>query len=174
MNWTKLLTSEIESTYAVADKLMEKVDDGKLDWTPTEGGNWMTTGQLLCHMTTACGAVVKGFVTGDWGMPEGMDPSDLKPEDMLPPASSMPTIGSTAEARKKLAEDKNVALGNIQEAGEDNLANQDTTAPWDPNPMKLGQRLLHMVGHLGNHKSQLYYYLKLQGVPVNTWDLYGA
>jgi uncharacterized damage-inducible protein DinB len=39
--------------------------------------------------------------------------------------------------------------------------------------MTLGHRCMHMVGHLAHHKSQLYYYLKLQGNPVNTHDLYG-
>ena len=34
----------------------------------------------------------RGFVTGDWGMPEGFDPSNLKPEEMLPPVEKMPSI----------------------------------------------------------------------------------
>jgi len=170
MNWTELLTGEIEDTYGAADKLMGMVDAAKLEWKPGTGSNWMTTGQLICHMTDACGAIVRGFVTGEWPMPEGAADDS---EAMLPPAEKMPALASVAEARKRLAADKQVALGMIAEAGEDELAGRDTTAPWDPTPMKLGRRLLHMVGHLGNHKAQLYYYLKLQGQPVNTWHLYG-
>ena len=30
-----------------------------------------------------------------------------------------------------------------------------------------------MVGHLANHKAQLFYYLKLLGKDVNTMHLYG-
>jgi hypothetical protein len=30
-----------------------------------------------------------------------------------------------------------------------------------------------MVGHLAQHKGQLFYYLKLQGKPVNTAHLWG-
>jgi hypothetical protein len=30
-----------------------------------------------------------------------------------------------------------------------------------------------MLGHLTQHKGQLFYYLKLQGKPVNTGDLWG-
>jgi len=41
----------------------------------------------------------------------------------------------------------------VTEAGEEDLANRDTHAPGDPDPMKLGQRLLHMVGQLNNHKA---------------------
>jgi hypothetical protein len=39
--------------------------------------------------------------------------------------------------------------------------------------MLLGHRLLSMVLHVMQHKGQLYYYLKLQGNPVNTGDLWG-
>jgi len=39
--------------------------------------------------------------------------------------------------------------------------------------MPLGHRLLGMVGHLELHKAQLFYYLKLQGKPVNTMHMYG-
>lgn len=39
--------------------------------------------------------------------------------------------------------------------------------------MRLGVRLMQTVGHLTQHKSQLFYYLKLQGRPVNTMHLSG-
>ncbi len=31
-----------------------------------------------------------------------------------------------------------------------------------------------MIEHLKQHKGQLFYYLKLQGKPVNTSDLWGS
>jgi hypothetical protein len=40
--------------------------------------------------------------------------------------------------------------------------------------MILGRRLLQMVDHLKAHKGQLFYYLKLQGKPVNTHDYWGV
>ena len=172
MNWTELLNAEIAYTYAVTDKLMDLVDDGALDWKPATGENWMTTGQLLMHLTNACGAPVRGFVTGDWGMPEGMDIGDMPPEDMLPPAEKLPTVGSVAEAKKLLAEDKQVALAMVAEAGEERLANEKVTPPWGGQEGLLGRELLGMVGHLGAHKGQLFYYLKLQGKPVNTGHLF--
>ena len=46
MNWTELLTSEIESAYRATDGLLDLVDEDNLDWKPSEGSNWMTTGQL--------------------------------------------------------------------------------------------------------------------------------
>lgn len=175
MKWTELLTAAVEENYPVTDALMGLVADGELDWKPETGKNWMTTGQLLFHLTSACGACFKGFVTGDWGMPEGMKMEDLPPEQMLPPAEAMPTIESVAKAREMLAADKQVALDMLKEAGEDRLENEKLAAPWDPSgrEVALGRHLLGMVIHLQSHKSQLFYYLKLQGKDMNTMNLWG-
>jgi uncharacterized damage-inducible protein DinB len=173
MSWSELLRREIEATYSATDGLMSMVDADQIDWRPATGENWMTTGQLLHHLTNACGFCVKGFVTGDWSTPEGIDLEEMSPEDMLPPAEALPTVESVDQARTLLAEDKKLALDMLGKVSEDDLVARDTPAPWDPTPMKLGHRLLDMVGHLSNHKGQLFYYLKLQGKPVNTGHLYG-
>jgi uncharacterized damage-inducible protein DinB len=174
MNWTELLESEIEDTYRAADSLMALVDESRLDWRPATGDNWMTVGQLLMHLTGACGSTCKGFVTGDWGLPAGTDPAEVHGEDMLPTAGQLPTVASVEEARRLLREDKAVALAMIAQSGEARLAGEATTAPWDPSEMVLGHRLLQMVQHLAQHKGQLFYYLKLQGSPVNTMHLWGV
>ena len=122
-------------------------------------------------MTTACGGACKGFVTGDWGLPEGVSFEDMAPEEMLPPADQLPAAESAALAREALAADKQVALEMVEQASD--RMNDPTTAPWDPRAKPLGQQLLDMVAHLSLHKSQLFYYLKLQGDPVNTTHLYG-
>ena len=174
MNWTKLLNSEIEYTYGVTERLIDKVDKNKLSWKPATGKNWMTTGQLLMHISNACGACCRGFVTGDWGMPEGVDFSSLPLEAMLPPAEKLPRVKSVAEAKRLLKADRELALAMVKKAGEKRLAKEPAPAPWDPSKMILGQRLLSMVAHLNSHKGQLFYYLKLQGKPVNTHDLWGG
>ncbi len=171
MNWTELLSSEIEATYRVTNQLLDLVDDDSLGWKPSTGSNWMTTGQLLKHITESCGTAFRSFVTGDWSLPDGTDLSELSPEEMLPPAEAMAAIGSVAETKKALDEDKKLALTMLAETTADDLA-RPTTAPWDPNEMQLGQRLLQMVEHLKQHKGQLFYYLKLQGKPVNTSHLW--
>ena len=171
MNWTELIQTEIESTYPVTEALLDLVDEGNLDWKPATGSNWMTVGQLLHHLTDACGAAMRGFVTGDWGMPADVE---IPPEDMLPSAEKLPTMASVAECKCLLAEDKALALEMLARCSEDELATKQVTAPWNPdNPMGLGYRLLQMVGHLGSHKAQLFYYLKLQGVAVHTGHLWG-
>ncbi len=173
MNWSELLKSEIESSYAVTEKLISMVDDASLGWKPSSGKNWMTTGQLLKHLTESCGAACRGFVTGDWGLPEGVKMEDLSPEEMLPPAEKMSSIASVAEAKQLLQKDKKIALEILATCSEEMLAHKPAPAPWDPSKIILGQRLLQMVDHLKQHKGQLFYYLKLQGLPVHTGDLWG-
>jgi uncharacterized damage-inducible protein DinB len=173
MNWTELIGNAIEYHYQVATNLMDLVDEDKLAWRPQTGQNWMTTGQLLKHISDACGAPMRGFVTGDWGLPAGVDMKDLPPEQMMPPAEKLPAVTSVAEARQLLAKDKQTALAMLEQCSETDLTNKIAKAPWDPMELKLGQRLLQMVEHLSQHKAQLFYYLKLQGKPVNTGHLWG-
>ncbi|MDH3733726.1 MAG: DinB family protein [Gemmatimonadota bacterium] len=171
MNWTNLLRSEVEQAYHAASRLMDLVD-GDLDWKPSSGDNWMTMGQLLLHMTGACGATFRGFVTGDWGMPDGVDMENMPEEAMLPPAEALPSAGSVDEARQALAADKELAMSMIAEA--EARMDDPTPAPWAPDhPAPLGQQMLGMVNHLALHKAQLFYYLKMQGKPVNTMNLFG-
>jgi hypothetical protein len=176
MTFTELLNHWIAEAYKSTDGLMKLVDDADLSWKPATGTNWMTTGQVLHHLTNACGACCRGFATGDWGMPEGVEMRDLPPEQMLPPAETLPAVASVAEARRLLEKDRLLALRVVKDAGETRLENEMVAAPWDPPGMqsRLGEQMLGMVSHLLHHKSQLFYYLKLQGKNVNTMHLYGA
>jgi hypothetical protein len=174
MDWKSLLISEIESTYKVTEGLLDLVDASQLDWKPSTGSNWMTTGQLLHHLTDACGAPFRGFVTGEWGIPEGVSPDEVPPEEMLPNADRMPALDSVDQARKLLAADKQLALDMLAACSEERLSTEGTTAPWDPTERILGYCLLDMVEHLKSHKAQLFYYLKMQGVPVHTGHLWGV
>jgi uncharacterized damage-inducible protein DinB len=173
-----LIQFELETTYQTTQTLIDMVDESKLDWRPATGSNWMTVGQLLHHLTDACGAAMRGFVTGDWGMPpEGEMPPEAasaSAEEMLPSAEKMPSIASLADCKRLLAEDKALALEMLARASDEELATKQVVAPWNPdNPMRLGYRLLQMVTHLASHKAQLFYYLKLQGQAVHTGHLWG-
>lgn len=174
MNWTEVLKAEAEGAYRAAEGLMKLADADNLDWKPETGSNWMTLGQLLMHCTNACGWCCRGLATGNWDLPDGTSLADMTPEDMLPPAEKMPTVESVAQALELLAADKQTTFELIDTAGEERLANDQVEAPWAPgHPQALGHQFLDMVGHLNNHKAQLYYYLKLQGKPVNTGHYYG-
>ena len=172
MNWTELLRGEMDYNFKVAENLIALVDEGSLDWKPSARKNWMTVGQLLHHIAASTGSTFRSFITGDWGMPEGVDPNEMSEDEMLPPAEKLPAVKDLAEAKKLLADDRKLAFEMLEKAGEDGLANRPAPAPWDPREIKLGLRLLGMVGHLTQHKGQLFYYLKLQGKPVGTQELW--
>jgi len=161
MKWAELLKSEAESTYRAVEGLMDLVDADKLAWKP-ETGDWMSTSELLRHLTNACGWCSERFVSDTWReVMEGTAPS---------PGTD---VESVDEAKRLLAEDKALTLRLIDQTGDEALSNRHMPAPWDPTSRSLGQHLLSMIGHLAQHKGQLFYYLKLQGKPVNTWTLYG-
>ncbi|TLU84653.1 MAG: DinB family protein [Chlorobium sp.] len=173
MNWHELLLQQIEDTYNVSERLIRLLEEKDLSWKPSEGNNWMTTGQLLFHLGNSCGIPMKGFATGEWAMPAHSDINEAKPESSLPPAEKLKSVNSLDEALKLLDADKKLAVESVGYCSEEDLAGKPSPAPWDRRPVILGLRLLQMIDHLNQHKAQLFYYLKLQGKPVNTMHLYG-
>lgn len=163
MDWVALLKSEMTEAYRATEGLMDLVDDDKLDWKPASGENWMPTAQLLRHLTDACGWCCANFVNDRWAAIMAGDDSDT-------PSTS---VESVAEAKAELAKDKARALETVEQAGNEVLGGRLVAAPWDPTERLLGQHLLQMVAHLNQHKAQLFYYLKLQGKPVNTFTMWG-
>ena len=100
MNWTEMLTCEVEGVYHATEGLLKLVKKDTLGWKPSTGSNWMTVGQLLAHIPTACGFCMNGFLTGEWGMPEPKPGEAPKPDDMLPPAEKMPSAKTVAVGRE--------------------------------------------------------------------------
>ena len=89
------------------------------------------------------------------------------PEYATPECDSLSDLIAHDKAGERILE-------GLVESAEERLAEEACTAPWDPTEMLLGHRLLQMAYHLGSHKAQLFYYLKLQGKPVNTGHLWGG
>ena len=174
MNWKQLLEQQLEAAFKVAERLVRLLDEKDLVWKPTEGSNWMTTGQLLLHMGKSCGVPLKGFATGDWVMPAHSDMNEKNAgKKMPPPAEQLQAVSTIDEALKLLSFDKTLAFEALNYCSEEELDSKPAPAPWDPTPLNLGLRMLQMIDHLNQHKAQLFYYLKLQGKPVNTFHLYG-
>jgi uncharacterized damage-inducible protein DinB len=170
MALTHILREEAEATYAITERLFREVADSELSWRPATGSNWMTVGQLLMHCASfGCGKAVRGFVRGDWDFPE--EPGEA---DHMPPPSALPSVGSVDEALGLLARDRELAIGCIDEAQEADLLGARFAAPWGGPEFTQFQHLSLMIAHLGQHKGQLFYYLKLMGRDLNTADLWGA
>ncbi len=175
MSMATLLRKQTEDVYKATHGLMGLVDDAALDWKPATGSNWMTTGQLLKHLEMACGLCAVCFEDGDWSRMAAfeMDESQRDPETGLYPAEALPSTSSAAASQAALLSDKALILGAIDKAGEDRLSNEMGNAPWNPEPRSLGYNLLECLLHIGIHKAQLFYYLKLQGKPVHTGNMWG-
>ncbi len=173
MKWRELLIDEIHYTYGVTDHLMSFVRDEELDWKPEHGSNWMSMGQLLMHITDACGSTFEGLINGAWDIREEIPQAELEPRQLFPPASKLPSVESVSEARKLLLDDRKLALKSLRKCKESDLSGKFAPAPWTMTSMVLGQRLLHMVFHLNQHKDQLFYYLKMTGRRIDTCNLYG-
>ncbi len=174
MSLVGVLSQEMENNYEVTGRLFQLVEPGQLCWKPPTGSNWMTVGQLLMHCATGgCGAAIRAFVTDDWGLPEGVDIKDLSAEEMLPPAEKLPTVETVEQALKLLEEDREVGRATLAAVPEADLLGRRFAAPWGGAEFTLFQHILHMIAHLGQHKGQLFYYLKLLGKDVKTHDLWG-
>lgn len=170
MTLTEILLAEAEANYVISERLIRRVGDDELKWTPSTGKNWMTVGQLLMHLASfGCGKAVRGFVTGDWGTAS----EDSTEPDHIPPAEALPSVDTVRQALELLAADRTVTTDSIKAAGEANLLGRKVTAPWGGPELTLLQQLLQMIAHLAQHKGQLFYYLKLMGKDVNTADLWG-
>jgi hypothetical protein len=170
MKLSQILEQDAQGMYHAAEGLFRMVDD--LEWKPSTGTNWMSTAQLLHHCTNACGYTINGFVNGDWGLPEGVSMSDLPMEDMLPPPEKMPAVSSVDEALSMLDQDRDLCMKVLSASGRARLLAERSTAPWGGPEVTLFQHCTSMIWHLGQHKGQLFYYLKLQGKDVNTMHLW--
>jgi hypothetical protein len=168
MQLNQILQQDASEMYHAAGGLFRLADD--FNWKPATGSNWLNTGQLMHHCTNACGRTLKGFVTGDWGFP--VDPDTPPDPSKLLPAEAMPTVASLDEALKLLEEDKAQTMKLLAGLDDQRLLNERLKAPWGGLEKTLLQHATECIWHLGQHKGQLFYYLKLQGKNVNTMHLW--
>jgi hypothetical protein len=141
-----------------AESMLKKVPSDKLDWKP--GPNFMSLGQLICHLGDGIGSELRMAITNSWP----------KPEEMGDAMKSMPSC-SVEQALAKLEKDKAALKEILAGISEDEFASKIISVPWGwkANVEKMA---LDFREHFVNHKMQLFTYLKLLGFPVNTETLY--
>ena len=143
-----------------ADKLIAMVPTDELTWKP--GPTFMSAGQVICHLSDGLG--LEMLATGKWPSAEEME-AGTKLENM--PSCSVP------EALERLAKDKAALQKTLDGMSEDDFANRVVSVPWGWKG-KFEVLAVGFLGHFNNHKMQLFIYLKLLGLPVNTETLYGG
>lgn len=149
-------------TYRPAETLIRMVPPDKLDWRP--GPTFMSLGQLIQHLGDGVGLPLRCVITGDWpfkGDEEMMEQMKLE---------NLPSCG-VEEGLKKLEEDKSVLREALAGVSEADFSQKVVSTPWGTKG-KIERMAIDFREHFTNHKMQLFMYLKVLGLPVNTETLY--
>jgi len=152
----------VMAAYRPTEKMISMVPPDKLTWRP--GPTFMSVGQVLCHLGTGMGEEFGMLLTGKW-------PSMAEMEQAMK-LENMPSCG-IQEALDKLAKDKTTLRTVLDGIPEADFAARIVSVPWGWEG-KLEIMAINFLGHTLHHKMQLFTYLKLLGLPVNTETLYGG
>jgi hypothetical protein len=144
--------------YKPAENMLKMVPTDKLDWKP--GPTFMSMGQVICHLAGGIGGELGMMLNNTWP----------KPEEMAEAMKNMPSC-NVQDALAKLENDKSVLRDVLAGVTEEDFASKIVSVPWGWKS-KLELMALNFRDHFSNHKMQLFTYLKLLGLPVNTETLY--
>jgi len=151
----------VMEAYRPAVTLIKMVPSDKLEWRPQP--NFMSLGQLICHLGGGMGAELRHLYTGQWPFtPEQMEAS-MKLENF--PLCTIP------EALDNLEKDKTTLHEFLVTISEEDFTNKEVSTPWGMHG-KMERMAISFREHFTNHKMQLFTYLKLLGLPVDTGTLY--
>lgn len=140
--------------------LFAKAKATDLNYRPRS--DMMSTGQVIHHLAEGVGETLKMTVNNSWpNMPNG---------GMLT-LEQMPTIPSIDAAIAMLNKDGAATSDYLSTIPEEQFANNVYGTPWGAQG-KLWRLALHYLQHMQMHKMQLFQYLRIQGLPINTMDLY--
>lgn len=145
--------------FGPVEGMLKMVPADKLDWKPA--ANFMSMGELICHLSEGIGAELRMLITNSWPKPEEMS------EAMK---GKMPTC-NVEQALAKLEKDKTTLREVLAGVTEEEFAGKVVSTPWGMSG-KLETMAFEFKEHFTNHKMQLFTYLKLLGLPVNTQTLY--
>jgi hypothetical protein len=151
----------VMGNYGAVEKLIGMVPAEKLNRQP--GPTFMSVGQVICHLSDGMGGGFEMMLSGKWPSMEEMA-EGMKLEN-LPSCSAQ-------EALDKLEKDKKTLRQVLDGMSEEDFTNKVVSVPWGWTA-KMERMAIGFLEHFTNHKMQLFTYLKLLGLPVNTETLYG-
>jgi hypothetical protein len=146
----------------VIQHLFRKAEGTDLSYRPQ--AQMMSTGQVIRHLSEGVAEGLESLITGQW--PYG-------PDAMLPTLDKIPSYTSLQEAQEALEKDCAGVNAYVNGMAEEVFQNKEVTTPWGEN----GRYCLiaaKFAEHMKMHKMQLFLYLRIQGVAVNTMDLYAG
>jgi uncharacterized damage-inducible protein DinB len=152
----------VMDAYRPTETLMRMVPADQLEWRPKP--NFMSLGQVICHLANGLGPDLRCLFTGEW--------PPMSPEQMVEmmKLEHLPSCG-VAEALSRLQNDKAVLREFLDSISEEDFAHKAVSTPWGMSGT-MERMAVAFYEHFTNHKMQLFTYLKLLGLPVNTATLY--
>jgi uncharacterized damage-inducible protein DinB len=142
------------------EQLFRLIPTDRLEWKPTE--NSFTLGQQVAHLAGALGVYAHGIANGEWGFKSMRERFVLNRH-----TPSMNVEEAIHLLNENHAEFRRV-VGALSEE-EFNIGEVDS-----PQLGRVPRWRLAMlaVEHHINHKAEIFMYLKLMGIAVNTGNLY--
>ncbi|MGH2569203.1 MAG: DinB family protein [Bacteroidota bacterium] len=141
--------------------LFQQIPPDKIDWKPTE--NSFTIGQQLAHMVGAVEVYSRGITTGDWGF--------KTIRERFLQNRRTPSV-NVEEALKHLTENHAVFKRLVGGLSEEDFNSGEIDSPQLGGKFPRWRVAMLFVEHHLNHKAELFMYLKLLGVKVNSGHLY--
>ncbi len=147
--------------YRPAEAMIRMVPADKLNWRPRD--NFFSFAQLVCHVGDGVGTELRHLISGKWPYTADQLPEMMKLENC-------PSC-SPEEALEKLKKDKQALKEVLAGISEQEFSSKMVSTPWGWQG-KCEVMSIRFLEHFLNHKMQLFTYLKLIGLPVNTGTLY--
>lgn len=140
--------------------LIRQAGSTDLKWRPRP--DMMSTGQVIHHLSEGLAMALQCLNTGEW---------PLSGEAMLPPLDKIPAIASVDVALAALQRDRSETEKVLAGLSEADFGSKQVSVPWGESGL-FWRLAFSFLEHLKMHKMQLFLYLRLQGLPLNTMDLY--
>jgi uncharacterized damage-inducible protein DinB len=140
------------------EALMEMSPTDKLGWRPLEGA-W-SLGQLLNHSSSSS-AIYMALINNQWPKPETRIPHDQLPE--IEGAKAKEIFHAHLENTLKL----------LESISDDDFNNKTVETPWGVKG-SLARVIQVIADHQNSHRVELFMYLKLIGLKVNTQTLHSS
>lgn len=158
-----VLLQHAEGLNRVTDTLIRISPPDKLGWKP--GDPFMTVGQVLHHLAD-CPNVITWAVRNGFPTPEQL-PRLIE--------EGLKQTADPSAASKRLAENFATARNELTALSDSDLVQRSVTVPFGGSrSIPLGLALLSAIQHQTNHTMQLFSYLKLLGLAVNSDTLYSG
>lgn len=165
----------VQFTKGVVDAtrgLIKKTPPDKLEWRPDS--SFLKVSAVLHHVSTAVGAMLRDVMNAEWEYRPERNGGETGESAGLPPADAFPAVKRVDEALEMIDADWRLFEKCFAGVDEGTFNNQVCKIPWMAPGTTLKEYMLLSTEHLSNHRMQLFLYLRLMGVKVDTTHLYGS